>query len=190
LLYLIGGPARSGKSVLAGRLLQQHRVPYFSLDYLTSGLSLGAPVLGVHHDLSARERGERLWAVVEPMLRNIAEVEPAYLIEGEAFLPDRLAALAKEYGGVIRVCFLGYARCDVEAKTAAIRAHPSPVNDWVAGLTPEALVSWWRRCVRSARSLKPSVRTGFSRIAMAVPTFPDPFAMPSACCSAQPNPRM
>jgi hypothetical protein len=139
LLYLVGGPARSGKSVLAGRLLRERSVPYFSLDYLTTALAAGVPGLDVHHHQTPRDRAARLWPVVEPLLRHLAEVEPSYLVEGEAILPSLLAPLLTEYPAIIRPCFLGYAHCRVEAKVVAIQRYPSQVNDWVAGLGRTAL---------------------------------------------------
>lgn len=137
MIYLVGGPSRSGKSTLALRLLRQHHVPYFSVDYLTSGLAAGAPALGVLHDLPNRVRGERVRPVLLGVLRNIVEVEPRYLVEGDALLPGLVAELEAEYAGCVRACFLGYARCGVEEKCASIRSVPGPINDWVADL-PDA----------------------------------------------------
>jgi adenosyl cobinamide kinase/adenosyl cobinamide phosphate guanylyltransferase len=104
-LYLIGGPARSGKGVLAQRLLRQKQVPYFSVDYLTTGLADGAPGLGIRHELPNRARGEPMWSVLAGMLRNIVEVEPAYVVEGDVLLPDKVAGLSGEYRGCVRACF-------------------------------------------------------------------------------------
>jgi hypothetical protein len=135
LLYLIGGPARSGKSLLARRLLQLCQAPYFCADYLTSGLSAGAPGLGLGHELASQARGERIWPVLVGVLRNLVEVEPEYAVEGDVLLPGRVAELRAEYEGQIRACFMGYPRCSPKAKVVSMRAHPSPVNDWVAGMS-------------------------------------------------------
>jgi hypothetical protein len=43
MLYLIGGAARSGKSLVARRLPRGRLVPYSSTDHLISGLAAGAP---------------------------------------------------------------------------------------------------------------------------------------------------
>jgi hypothetical protein len=139
-LYLIGGPARSGKSILAQRLMRHHQVPYFSADYLTTGLAGGAPELALAHELPNRVRGERIWPVLAPLLRNIVEVEPAYLVEGDLLLPERVAGLSAEYPGGIRTCFLGYARCQIESKCAAIRSISGGINDWVSGMSDEELI--------------------------------------------------
>ncbi len=139
MLYLIGGPARSGKTLLARRLLQLRQVPYFCTDYLTSGLEAGALGLGVRHELTSRARGERMWPVLAGVLRNVVEVEPEYVVEGDSLLPSKIAGFAADHGGRVRAYFLGYARCSLEAKCAFIRSFPSPVNDWIAGMPEEAL---------------------------------------------------
>jgi len=139
LLYLVGGAARSGKTIVARRLLSERQIPYFSFDYLVSGVSRGAPQLKVTHEAGSRVRGERLWPIAHPLLRNVVEVEPHYLIEGEALLPAHLSELMGEYPGQVRGCFLGYAAASVASKLAEVRRYPSPVNDWVAKLSEQSL---------------------------------------------------
>jgi len=139
LLYLIGGASRSGKSTLARRLLDTRQVPFFCLDYLTSGLETGVPGLGVRHEIPDQRRGELVWPVLCGLLRNIVEVEPRYVVEGDVLLPARVAEFTAAHRGRVRACFLGYSRCTTEAKRAAIRSSPSAVNDWVATLSDRDL---------------------------------------------------
>ncbi len=138
MLYLIGGAARAGKSTLARRLLRERGIPCFCADYLTSGLEAGVPGLGVRHELPDRQRGELVWPVLRGLLRNIVEVEPDYVVEGDVLLPSGVAELAA-HDGRVRACFLGYARGTAEAKRAFIRSFPSAVNDWVAGMPDQDL---------------------------------------------------
>ena len=141
MLYLIGGAARSGKSILARRLLLRHELPYFPVDYLTSGLVSGAPETAVRHESSSRLRGEQIWPVLEGLLRNVAEEEPGYVVEGDVLLPDRVAGFMSAHGKRVRACFLGYASCTVEAKSAAIRSNPGHINDWVADMADGELAA-------------------------------------------------
>ncbi len=139
MLYLIGGAARSGKSTLARRLLHKRGIPCFCADYLTSGLEAGAPSLGVRHELPDRRRGELVWPVLRSLLRNIVEVEPDYVVEGDVLVPTGVAELAAAHEGRVRACFLVSARGAAEAKRASIRSFPSAVNDWVAGMPDQDL---------------------------------------------------
>ncbi len=47
MLYVIGGAARAGKTLLAQRLFRNHRTPYFCVDYFVSALQHRAPELGI-----------------------------------------------------------------------------------------------------------------------------------------------
>jgi len=136
LLYLIGGAAPSGKSTLARRLPDAQGAPCFCLDYLTSGLEEGAPGLGVRHELTNRRRAELVWPIVRGLLRNVVDVERGYVAEGDVLLVAEFAA-ARE--GRVRACSLGCSDGAAVDKRASIRAFPSAVNDWVAGLSDRDL---------------------------------------------------
>ncbi len=41
MLYLLGGAARSGKSIIARRVMTHYQLPFFSLDYLSNGMAEG-----------------------------------------------------------------------------------------------------------------------------------------------------
>jgi hypothetical protein len=47
MLYLIGGAARAGKTILGHRLFRERSIPYFCVDYFVSALDQGAPELGI-----------------------------------------------------------------------------------------------------------------------------------------------
>ncbi|MES4793073.1 MAG: hypothetical protein C4321_08920 [Chloroflexota bacterium] len=131
MLSLIGGATRPGKTTLTQRLFRERRTPYFVLDYFVSALTYGAPELGVHHDQPDIERATRLWPRLRPMLENILEVEPAYVIEGDTLLPGNVADLMAAYPGEIRICFLGYPEIAPEEKFRNIRERGGGVNDWL-----------------------------------------------------------
>ncbi len=80
MLYIVGGAARSGKSLIAHRFLQSAHIPYFSLDFLMMGVARGLPKSGVNPDDPSTIVGERLWPVVKPMCVNIIEVGVDYLL--------------------------------------------------------------------------------------------------------------
>ncbi|MGE5223308.1 MAG: hypothetical protein ACM3PY_12790 [Omnitrophica WOR_2 bacterium] len=43
MIYLVGGAARSGKSMIAQRFMAQTGIPYFCLDWLMMGFANGMP---------------------------------------------------------------------------------------------------------------------------------------------------
>ncbi len=80
MLYIIGGAARSGKTILTRRLFAEHHVPFFCVDYFVSALGEGSPELGIQGESPTRPKAEALWPRIYGMLRNIVEVEPAYAV--------------------------------------------------------------------------------------------------------------
>jgi hypothetical protein len=131
MLYLIGGAARAGKTTLARRLLRERGVSCFCVDYFVDALEQGAPALGVNSEDANELRAPLLWPLLEPMLRNIIEVEPAYTVEGDALSVEGVVEFLRAHPGQVRACFLGYAEITPEAKLAAIRRFPGGVNDWI-----------------------------------------------------------
>ena len=57
MLCIVGGAARSGKTLLARRLLEVAQVPWFSIDMLRAGLTNGAPSLSF--DFNNQDLGMR-----------------------------------------------------------------------------------------------------------------------------------
>lgn len=132
MLYLIGGASRSGKSIVARRLLHERGIPYFSLDFLMMGLVNGLPELGFDPDQPSRVTAEKLWPLLRAVLVNILETEVDYLIEGDTILPQHVSELAQRFGPAIRACFIGYAEVAPGQKLADIRTFGGHPNDWVS----------------------------------------------------------
>jgi hypothetical protein len=141
MLYLIGGAARTGKTILARRLFHEQKVPYFCVDYFVSALEQGSPETGIESEAPTLERASKLWPRLAPMLRNIVEVEPRYVVEGDALLPSGVAALIQQYPGQVRACYIGYACTTPERKLAEIRRFGGGVNDWIQDHTDEYILA-------------------------------------------------
>jgi hypothetical protein len=68
MLYVIGGAPRSGKSLLAKRILKEKQISYFPVDAITGTLSRVAPEYGINHDLPFTTKAEKIWKFVESLL--------------------------------------------------------------------------------------------------------------------------
>lgn len=53
MLFLVGGTSRSGKTLIARRLLAGKQIPYLSLDWLMMGFNDGIPEYGIHRSIRA-----------------------------------------------------------------------------------------------------------------------------------------
>ncbi|MCC6443836.1 MAG: hypothetical protein IT210_10325 [Armatimonadetes bacterium] len=131
MLYLIGGAARAGKTLITQRMFREKRTPYVCIDYLVSGLDQGAPALDIDAESPNLIRGEKVWPVLEPMLRNIVEVEPRYTVDGDILFPKYVRQLSAAYPDKIRAVFLGYANISAPQKLREIRSFGGGVNDWL-----------------------------------------------------------
>ena len=136
MLYVIGGASRSGKTLLARRVVDEKRIPYFPLDALFGALANGAPELGVAYKDSLIERPAKMWPISKPLFNVFLEEEGDYVIEGDSILPSQLKELMAA-GKPVRGCFLGYTELSAEEKLALVRTHHQGDIDWTRGIPDE-----------------------------------------------------
>lgn len=133
MLYLIGGAPRAGKTILARRILAEHRIAYFSLDVLMSGIANALPEFGIKVPDPALTRARAMWPLVRAMTLSAIETGDDYVIEGDVILPQHIAELRRDFPSRIHACFLGYASIDPATKMRAIRRYAS-AGDWTRTL--------------------------------------------------------
>ena len=68
MLYLVSGTSRSGKTLIAKKLLADKQIPYLSLDWLMMGFNDGIPEYGIHHLLWPNEIAEKMWPFLQGMI--------------------------------------------------------------------------------------------------------------------------
>ena len=137
MLFLVSGTSRSGKTLIARKILADKRIPYLSLDWLMMGFNDGMPDCGIHHLLWPNEIAEKM----EPFLRGMIDCMLVdgmdYVIEGEAMLPRLVADLIQQHPDEIRAVFVGYTEIDVEDKVALVKQHGGGENDWLTSESDE-----------------------------------------------------
>jgi hypothetical protein len=131
MLFLVGGTSRSGKTLVARKILADRQIPYLSLDWLMMGFNTGIPEYGIHHLLWPNE----IAAKMEPFLGGVIDCMLVdgmdYVIEGEAMRPRWVAELIEKHPDKVRAVFVGYTEIDVEDKVALVKEHSSGENDWL-----------------------------------------------------------
>lgn len=135
-LYLIGGPGRSGKTTLARRLTLHHRIPYVGLDHLMMALARGAPCLGIDPSAPESEVTARIWPVCEALIETVLDDREEMALEGFPITPAHVASLRDRHGEAFRACFLGQPGIDPDARWH-LEQQTAVMGSWMLDLGPD-----------------------------------------------------
>jgi hypothetical protein len=131
MLYIISGASRSGKTLIAKKLLAQKGLTYLSLDWLVMGFTNGIPQYGIHDKLMPDEIAERAWPFLKAMIESMIYVGTECVIEGEAVLPELIVELRDRYPDELKICFLGFTEIAVAEKVHELKTYKPEGNDWL-----------------------------------------------------------
>ena len=123
MLYILSGVAKSGKSYVAGRLLEDRRIANFSTDYLMMALGTGNPSLDIDVNGDDRDVAKALEPYLHSMISCMIQNQENYLIEGVHFNPDFMYSLLQEFPDRIRAVYLIYEEAAEEQKAEEIRKY-------------------------------------------------------------------
>lgn len=152
MVYLIGGPPRCGKSVLAQRLTTDRAISFVPTDLIWSVVEVGQPRWRSPM-AKGPDRIPEAAAIFEPyleqMIRFLAPLRQPWGIEGEVIMPETVVRLSPDYD--LRVAFLVRS----SATPAEISDSRGP-NPWLEAATPDVISSvtaevlFWSRHLQSA----------------------------------------
>lgn len=154
MIYIISGTSRSGKTLIAKKMMKQCEIPYMSLDWLVMGFTKGIPEYGIHDKLWPNEIAERFWNFLKAMCENMIWTKIDYIIEGEAVLPGLIDELLKKYPDNIRVCFVGYADANIIEKVKDVYDHSNGENDWLTNEPVDYVESHISNMIEYSKGIK------------------------------------
>lgn len=131
MLYLVSGTSRSGKTMIAQKILKAKAIPYFSLDWIVMGFTNGMPQCGIHDKLFPDEIAVGIRDFLESMCASMLWDDVDYVIEGEAILPESARKLLDQHAENIRVCYVGYTDIDVNQKVQEVKTYSVGERDWL-----------------------------------------------------------
>lgn len=134
MIYIVGGPPRSGKSIVRKKLLKEHKISGLSLDTFIEMLHKAMPELDINTAVDRKILNLRLWPFLEAFIETKMKGPDDFIIEGEYFSPDKIAKFQKDPR--CKICFMLYPMIDLDKKLSSIREHASP-KDWYNGLSDE-----------------------------------------------------
>lgn len=156
MLYIISGTSRAGKTILANKLATQKGISYFSLDWLIMGFTNGLPDYGIHDKLFPDEIAEKAWSFLKAMFETMIWEEVAYIIEGEAILPELIIELLKKHPTKVKVCFVGYTEVNMEEKVKAIKEFSTNTKDWLSDKSDAYIIDHVNNMVAHSIKIKQS----------------------------------
>ena len=151
MIYLISGTSHTGKTVLAQRLLEEHHIPYLSLDHLKMGLiRSGNTDLTVFDD---DKLTDYLWPIAREMVKTAIENDQSLIVEG-CYIPHNWAEdFDENYRSHIRAIWLVMTPEYIENHFSEIRKHGSAIEKRLdeSGLNQEELIRDNRRNLELCR---------------------------------------
>ena len=140
MICLISGTSHTGKTVLAQRLLEEHHIPYLSLDHLKMGLiRSGNTDLTVFDD---DKLTDYLWPIAREMVKTAIENGQSLIVEG-CYIPHNWAEdFDENYRSHIRAIWLVMTPEYIENHFSEIRKHGSAIEKRLddSGLNQEELI--------------------------------------------------
>lgn len=156
MIYVISGTSRSGKTLIAKKIMKQCEIPYVSLDWLVMGFTNGIPEYGIHDKLWPDEIAEKFWSFLKAMCENMIWAETDYIIEGEAVLPELIGELLKKYPDSIKVCFVGYTNMNISEKVKDVYNYSCGKNDWLTNESDDYVERHIRNMIEYSKRIKKS----------------------------------
>src|SRR3972149_9132469 len=107
MIYLLGGPMRVGKSLIARRFRERASISVISTDDISRVLRDRAPHLGITYEMPIAKECEALWPFIRALVSIRVDRDEPLLIEGAGISPRRAAQAQQEFVGGVRACFVG-----------------------------------------------------------------------------------
>ena len=158
-MYLVGGPARVGKSALAQRLLLSDGIPWLPTDVLRTVLRRVLPELDEldQGNVLGAAVGELMYPHIEQAVEVCGEEAEQFLIEGPDIVPSMVPRLSATLPGItIGSCFLG--SVGFSADDLGSYRGPKPQHEGAPRAELEATAAWIRQ--ESDRDRRECTRLG------------------------------
>ena len=141
MILLIAGASHTGKTVLAQRLLEERKWPYFSLDHLKMGL-----IRSGHSTLTPMDDDDKLtqylWPIAREMAKTAIENTQNLIIEG-CYIPfDWKRSFEQEYLSQVRAVWLIMSESYIRSRFGDIRSYANQIEQRLddSGLDMEELI--------------------------------------------------
>lgn len=142
MIVLITGASHTGKTVLAQRLMERHRMPYFSLDHLKMGL-IRSGLCPLRPTDEEDALTAFLWPVAREMIKTCLENKQNLIVEGCTIPFDFARDFSPEQLRKIRFYCLAFTPAYIRTHYGDILGHANDIEARLGGddWTPERLIA-------------------------------------------------
>ena len=152
MIYLIGGEARSGKTILRKELLREYQISGIGTDSIRYMLSHTLKNSGIDHNNSPEINGPLMWPYIDNLITDLKEYSAEdYIIEGDILLPEYLFKY-KDFPEV-KVCYIGFSTISVSEKTDNIVKFRGE-GDWTTEYSEKELKKFVRWSIKESKKYK------------------------------------
>lgn len=141
MIYILAGLAKSGKSLIAKKILESMHIQVISTDWIMMMLYHGNPNLGIDVHKSDISVSRELEPYLEGLITALVSSKSDILIEGVHIQPQFARKLMDTHPNRIKVVFLGYKTITPETKAKELVLHASDMdNPWYMSMDEHHLL--------------------------------------------------
>lgn len=127
MVIILTGASHTGKTLLAQRMLEKYKIPYYSIDHLKMGLIRSGNTLLTPSD--DEEMTTYIWPIVREMIKTAIENKQSLIVEG-CYIPfDWQKDFEEEYLKNIRFFCLAMTKGYIDKHFDEIRNHASDIEE-------------------------------------------------------------
>lgn len=110
MVILIGGNGRTGKTLMAQKLMETYAIPYMSVDHIKMGLYRGLGDEKYNPVQNHKILANTLWPVIKGIIMTAIENNQNIILEGCYILPNLIKDFEEEYLKYITSVFIGFSK--------------------------------------------------------------------------------
>ena len=108
MVILIGGNSRTGKTLMAQKLMERYAISYMSVDHIKMGLYRGLGDSKYHPEQNYTILAETLWPIIKGIIMTAIENEQHLILEGCYILPHMISDFDGDYLKDIFSVYIGF----------------------------------------------------------------------------------
>jgi 2-phosphoglycerate kinase len=149
MIYLIGGEARSGKTIVRKKLLSKYQISGIGTDSIRYMLSHTLKDSGIDHNNTPEINGPLMWPFIDNLIKDLSiYAAEDYVIEGDILLPKYLKTYKESSG--IKVCYIGFPTVSISQKMKNI-LQSRKEGDWTKEYTEKELKKFVKWSIKESK---------------------------------------